>query len=86
MSLELEVLDQLIGGDLPLPVVCELFDDESRFVRAIEAMLDTKEIRLLIDGSEVPRWRWHEILGGSAASEAARARLTLTQVGARRIA
>ena len=47
MSPELETLDQLEGGNLPLPIVRGIFREESRFVRAIEAMLEAGEVRLL---------------------------------------
>lgn len=84
MSPELETLDQLLGGDLPLAVIRGLFADEDRFSRAIAAMLDAGEVRLLNgDGSEVPRWQWHESLSKHATS---RYSLEITQAGIRRIA
>ena len=47
MSPELETLDQLLGGDLPIAVIRGLFDDDSHFAHAVEAMLCEMEIRLL---------------------------------------
>lgn len=46
MSPELEMLDQLLGGDLPVAVVRSFFDDDQRFVHAALVMLDTRKIKL----------------------------------------
>jgi hypothetical protein len=82
MSLELETLDQLCGGDLPIAVVRGLFADSDRFVHAIMAMLSAGEIRLVdADDAVVPRWRWRDILCASATD----VRLSITDTGARRI-
>jgi hypothetical protein len=83
MPPELEMLDQLLGGDLPLSVIRALFGDEKRFAQAVAAMLNAGELRLLTgDGEEVPGWQWREMLSTNAPG----ARLTITQAGARRIA
>jgi hypothetical protein len=55
MSPELETLDQLLGGDMPLAVVCGLFDNGERFARSVAAMLHAGEVRLYVDGVGVPR-------------------------------
>jgi hypothetical protein len=81
MSPELELLDQLFGGDMPLQLVRSLFADHERFERAVSAMIGEGELRLFeVDGSEVPGWRQSEILRTSD-----QARLQLTEAGARRI-
>jgi hypothetical protein len=86
MSPVLETLDQLLGGDLPLAVVRELFETDVRLVQAVAAMLHTGEVRLYADGIEVPRWRWGEVLATACdQSSLAGARLAITEVGARRI-
>jgi hypothetical protein len=77
------VLDQLLGGDLPLPVIRGVFADGDRFAFALTAMLDTGEIRLVeADGSDVPKWRWREVLNATAPS----ARVAITTAGVKRIA
>jgi hypothetical protein len=82
MSPELETFDQLLGGDLPLAVVRSIFPDGDRFVRAILAMLECKELRLLLsDGTDVPHWQRSTVLAAVSDS----ARLALTPTGARRI-
>jgi hypothetical protein len=84
MSPELEILDQLLGGDLPLSVVRSLFNDEGRFARGVLALLRIGEVRLLAaDGREVPRWKWPEALG--PGSDETEARLSITPAGASRV-
>ncbi len=83
MSPELETLDQLLGGDLPLPVIRGLFADRDRFILAITAMLDAGELRLVeADGEDVPQWRWRDVLNFNATST----RVAITAAGAKRIA
>jgi hypothetical protein len=88
MSPELETLDQLLGGDLPLPVIRDLFPDGGRFARAITAMLDAGEVRLLAqDGTEGPRWQWREVLAAASNQSGANDyRLDITDAGGRWIA
>ncbi|MDG3006722.1 hypothetical protein [Paludisphaera mucosa] len=65
MSPELETLDQLLGGELPLVVVRGFFDEGERFEKAMAAMLCVGEIRLLIEGGEIPHRRWAELLAAA---------------------
>ena len=82
MSPELETLDQLLGGSLPVPVVRDIFGDVNRFLRAVQAMLNDEEVRLVgRDGSEIPRWRIREVLTATESD----ARLDITARGAQRI-
>jgi hypothetical protein len=61
MSPELEVLDQLQGGDLPLRVVASLFPDEAHARRAIAAMLAAGELELLdAEGTALSPWQQRE--------------------------
>jgi hypothetical protein len=84
MSPELETLDQLLGGDMSLTIVRELFENQERFARAIAAMLDAGEVRLVdSDGTELPRWRWREVIAGD--TEGADLRLSITDAGERRV-
>lgn len=86
MSPELETLDQLAGGDLPLTVIRTLFPDGGRFARAIMAMLEGGEVRLLDpDGAVVPPWRWREVLAASAGTAAVGTRLAIADAGGRGI-
>jgi hypothetical protein len=84
MSPELETLDQLLGGDMSLTVIRGLFENHDRFARAIAAMLDAGEVRLVdSDGTELPGWRWREVL--AAETEAGDFWLSITDAGARRV-
>lgn len=88
MSPELEALDQLLCGDLPLRVVASLFTDEAHARRAISAMLAAGELELL-DASRavLSPWQWRDLerQPGSWSADSPY-RLAITDVGARRIA
>ena len=81
---ELETLDQLCGGDLPLAVIRNLFLGDDRFRRAILAMLRDRELLLLrSDDTEVPHWERSPLLSDPTRWEGLR--LSITDSGARRI-
>ena len=87
MSPELEALDQLLGGDMPLSLVTSLFPDEAHARRAIVAMLAAGELRLLDpEGAALSLWQVSELARqpGSWRTETQHC-LTLTDVGARRV-
>ena len=87
MSLELEVLDQLEGGEMPLGVVAALFPDESHARRALLAMLRAGDLKLLdVDGAELAAGGLRELERQPASWRmAAHYRLALTDAGARRV-
>jgi len=60
---ELEVLDQLLAGPMPIALVRRIFDDEQSFRRALLAMLYAGDLRLLRDEwTEVRSWEWQAVL------------------------
>jgi hypothetical protein len=84
-SPELETLDQLLGGDMPLAVVRKLFPTADSFVRGVTGLLSGGDVRLVdCDGQELPRWRWREVLDETSAISTG-VRLGLTEQGARKI-
>lgn len=83
MSPELETLDQLIGGDLPLIVLRRFYSDDLGFNRGLSGLLRAGEVRLSLDGMDVPEWRWREVLANPDKWSTLRAHLT--SFGARRI-
>jgi hypothetical protein len=87
MSPELETLDQLLGGDVPLSVVRTLYPDDPTFTRSIHAMLRAGDVRLLsADGVDVPPWTWRELFSdGKVWQEILRFTLSATEQGARRM-
>jgi hypothetical protein len=88
MSPELETLDQLQGGDLPLKVVEALYPDAEAFRKGVLGLLSAGDVRLLtIDQTGVPTWRWTELfVGGAVMKELGSMKLSITAQGARRIA
>jgi hypothetical protein len=88
MSPELETLDQLLGGELPLAVIRSLYPDVDSFKRGVLALLTSGDVCLLrTDRTNVPAWGWREMfLNGSNMEELGDLKLKITQQGARRIA
>jgi hypothetical protein len=86
MSPEIEVLDQLLGGDLPLSVVVELFADEAHARQAIAAMVQSGEVEVLEDGAPLPLWRLRELTSQEHSLRTeARYQLSITEAGAKRV-
>jgi hypothetical protein len=87
MSPELEVLDQLVGGDLSLAVIAGLFADQEHCRRAIDAMVTSGEVHVLDAGGAVlPAWRYRELqYAQDTWSKATPYRLAITEMGAKRV-
>ncbi len=67
-------------------VIRSLYDDGQHFVRAINAMLQIGQLRLLANGEEVPHYRWREVLSFSDDQcGAVNLCLEVTEFGARRV-
>jgi hypothetical protein len=88
VSPELEVLDQLDGGDLPLHVIADLFPELTQCSVAIGAMLSDGLVRILDSGgTAIPHWRFQELKVEPAFwGDRTTYRMTLTEIGAKRIA
>jgi hypothetical protein len=82
MSPELETLDQLLGGDLPIGIIRSLYPSGESFVVAIIQMLRAGEVRLITAGGEVPQRQWNSTL----LNDGAHAWLSITPKGTQRIA
>jgi hypothetical protein len=85
MSPELELIDQLLGGDLPLPVVCGLFTDDDRARRALRSYV-SKGVISLTTGKEgvLPQWKCDELFrDAEPLAEHVEIRVLLTREGAR---
>ena len=86
MSPELETLDQLEGGDLPLTVIHSLYPDASAFQCGVHGLLKCGEVRLMENGSEVPNWRWRGLFDLGEVMEMLDAMtLSITERGGKRI-
>ena len=58
MSPELETLDQLLGGELPLSVVRRLYPSDEEFLEGIRSLLFCGDVSLLAsDGTLMSTWR-----------------------------
>lgn len=87
MSSALEVLDQLLGGNIPLRVVAGLFPDNQRCHQTIDALLEGGEVQLLdAAGAPVPLWRYRELERRAELWAAGAAyQLAITDIGANRV-
>jgi len=86
-SPELETLNQLLGGALPLATIRHLYPDDDRFLRGLSRLLSSGQLRLLtVEGADVPSWQWHTLLvKGTILLELDGFRVKLTARGARRV-
>jgi hypothetical protein len=85
MSPELDVIEQLAGGDLPLPIICGLFDEDDRAKRALANYI-SKGVVLFISDREgvLPRWKCEEILRQAVHLDRhTEVRVSLTDKGAK---
>jgi hypothetical protein len=85
MSPELETLDQLLGGEMPLEVFMRIYPDRPAFDRGILGLLKSGHVRLLQDRAEVPSWQWSEIINRPLADQISGFYLEITEDGARQI-
>lgn len=87
VSLELETLDQLQGGDQKLNVIRQVFASDERFVQAIAGLLREGDVELLAEGVVVPEWKVQALLrDGELLHNLGHYTLHLTDQGAHRIA
>ena len=83
---ELETLDQLLGGDMPVAVIAKLYSAPEAFQAGIKALLSCGDVLLLdTEGNAVPAWRWREVFDLSSAEQLGQFQLRLTPQGAKRI-
>lgn len=87
MSPELETLDQLLAGVLPLAIIRNLYPDEGAFRQGVFGLLTSGDVYLLtIDHADVPSWRWRELfVDRTAMKDLGNMQLKITAQGARRI-
>jgi hypothetical protein len=88
MSPELETLDQLLSGALPLAVIRNLYPDVDAFKQGVFGLLISGDVCLLtVDHTDVPSWRWRELfVDGTVTNELGNMNLKITAQGVRRIA
>jgi hypothetical protein len=90
MAPELETLDQLLGGDLSLAVVRQLYPDDETFRRGVLGLFTCGDVRLfMMNHTEmpIPEWRWRELfVDGEITNEISSMKLSITKQGINRIA
>ncbi|HSK44320.1 MAG TPA: hypothetical protein VLA83_10600 [Candidatus Binatia bacterium] len=87
MSPELETLDQLLGGTMPLITIRELYRDDAAFLRGVLGLLTSGDVRLFSEGKpDVPQWHYRALFtDGSILEKLAMFRLDITDQGTQRI-
>jgi hypothetical protein len=83
MSPELETLDQLLGGPMPLATIRTLYPDAEAFRAGVGGLLKTGEVLLCgANDAPLPAWQYREILGAESCPGLT---LKITDKGAARI-
>jgi hypothetical protein len=87
MTPELEVLDQLLGGDLSLAVIADLFPSQANCRQAIGAMVKAGDVCILdAEGEALPAWRYRELENAPDTwSRTTPYQLSITENGAKRV-
>ena len=87
MSLELEVLDQLLGGPMKLSTLRKFFESDKRFVQAISGLLHGGDIEISDERqSALPEWRWRRLIAdGDLVANVDELLADLTEQGARKV-
>jgi hypothetical protein len=83
---ELDTLDQLLGGNMPLRIIRKVYPDSASFVRGVYGALKCGDVRLLENNAEVPEWRQQELFErGGVLDNLDTLILELTDQGAKRV-
>jgi hypothetical protein len=81
---ELEVIDQLCGGDLPLRVIVGMFRDVDHARRVLRIYIDKNVVTLSDEDRTLPQWECQTILRDSdRMNESGNLRVHLTEYGAK---
>ena len=83
MSPELETLDQLQSGDLPLATIRGLYPTLDRFAQGVSGLLVAGDVKLIFAGAEVAQWQWAQLLTSTSPKDGPV--LALTAQGSARI-
>jgi hypothetical protein len=87
MSPEYDLLDQLCGMPESLEVARQIFQDDDRFCRSVEALLSEGEVVMRDqDAVEVPKWKWSDVLRRATKGHGKNLTLAITDIGAKRFA
>ena len=83
MSPELDTLDQLLGGELPLAAIRPLYPDTDAFMRRVFALFSSGDVCLFgAARTAVPSWRWRELfVQGAVMNDLDRLKIEITKQG-----
>ena len=86
-SPEIETLDQLLGGQMPLGVIRRLYESDDGFTRGTLALLRSGDVRLFDQShTEVPPWRWRALFEeGQVLAALGSFALRVTETGAAKV-
>jgi hypothetical protein len=83
---ELETLDQLLGGDMPLTVIAKLYSSTEAFRAGVRGLLSCGDVLLLdSEGNAIPTWRWREVFDLGSTEPLGQFQLRLTPQGAKKV-
>ena len=87
MSPELETLDQLLTGEMPLQIIRRFFADDESFKTSITRMVENEDIVLQDENGEpIRKWQLRELMSLPGTSTILQNRIAITENGVRRIA
>ena len=86
-SPEMETLDQLLGGEMRLSIIRQVYDSDDAFMQGTLRLLQGGDVKL---GdrmrAEVPRWRWRPLFEQSEVLSALESfTLSVTTIGAAKV-
>ncbi|MCI0351365.1 MAG: hypothetical protein L0Z53_18235 [Acidobacteriales bacterium] len=87
-SPELETLDQLLSGDMPISVIGKLYSTPDACRRGLLGLLREGDVILLNpDQGEIPQWQWRQLFSQDDwLHELRDFRLRITEQGTKKIA
>jgi hypothetical protein len=81
---ELELVDQLLGGSMALPVVCGLFENDAHARRVLAAYVSNGVVVLSDEDGNLPAWKCQEVFRNSQPlSGYTKVRVVVTEKGAK---
>lgn len=86
-SPELEPLDQLLGGEMRLCIIRQIYNSDDAFAQGTLRLLQCGDVKLFDQTHiEVPKWRWRPLFEqGEVLSSVESFMLDVTETGAAKV-